>query len=205
MWNRILIGLFFVVLFIGNASGGFGVASPYYEGRNLVLSLGDEFESYFKIQNTIGDTEDIEVEVVLLEGGEVVSLSESRYSVLGGRQVSVPLMIKIPEEDVKDKYNVKVLFRDVSRDVGGGGTIRFNVNVERSFLIEVVDGIQESPDGEKPNEKSGRRNVGLLLGILIFSIILLLNIIVIVLKKRREEDFDEWGRKRIENKINQTL
>jgi len=111
----------------------FGVSSPYWEGNPLNMPRGSVKVVNLNLQNMVGD-EDVTIEAELVEGEDITSLGENRFTVPAQTSdILVPLEISMPKDTSPGEIKtVKVVFKTVSGDTGGiamgtGMTILFDV------------------------------------------------------------------------------
>lgn len=173
--NLLVVTSLMVVLLISFVSA-FSVA---FDSSKLQLSLGEEFESTFSLQN-YGNSEDITVELTVEEGGDYISLSEGlQYDIKSESSAGVPVKFTVPETaNIGDSFPVTILFKVISGAVGsegGAGTVGFVINRRRTIEIEVVP---------KPGEEAPKSN---LIWYILTGIIIVVIIIWFIVKKRKQD------------------
>jgi len=167
----------------------FGIASRYYENRPLEIAPGQTIDAFFLIQNTIGETRDITVEATLIQGSEIASFIDGpTYDVSAGEQVKANLRIEVPENaPIDSEYDIEALFKQVSAQAEGEGTIQFVINVGKRFKVIVI-----APSGEESQQTESpikTNNILLcsILGILSLLILIISITIYLLIKKEKEE------------------
>ncbi|MFQ5531687.1 MAG: hypothetical protein ACE5ES_03675 [Candidatus Nanoarchaeia archaeon] len=180
--KKLVIIIFLSIILTSFVSADFGVASQYYEGRPLEINPGETVNTYFKIQNTVGETSDMVVEPILLNGSEISSFtSGTTYNIPAGEQVTANLEIKVPDNvKIGTEYTINVLFKPTSTP-SEEGTVQFVVNINKRFQVVV---------GEAKEERKTSSNlVWIGLTIIIFILILLvLALIIYIVKRNRSQE-----------------
>ena len=130
------------VVFIFVLSTFVSAFSVGFESTELRLYPGEVHNSAFSLQNYGTEASDITVEATVEEGGEYMTFpGGTRFDVPANNNIAAPVRIRIPENaKIGDSYPVKVLFKVVSGDVGGGEsggqgtTVSFAFNYRRDIL-----------------------------------------------------------------------
>lgn len=177
---------FMLILSISFISAEIGISGPYAKNFPLTMGSGETIATYFKIQNTIGNTTDINVEVILEEGSDIVTiLNGPMYEIPSGEEAILSLEIKIPSNVRRGKeYPVKFLFKPTSIETGEG-MIQFNVNINREFKVIVGDDYSEPSEISQIQEEeidTGKKpNIlfFIVLGATILSIILIIILLIV--------------------------
>ena len=163
--------LFASVILLTSLVAAFGVSTSYWEGNPLKMFPGQEKTVSMNLQNKAGATEDVTVEITLLGGSEIVSLSKTRYIVDAGGDTDVPLSVTIPEEDALGKeYTISLEVKTVTE---GGGGVNLGTGVTSEFQVLVVDRSEADVDGA-PEKKGVPIIVYLLLAIVVVLILFLI-------------------------------
>ncbi len=146
--------LYFVLTFILLLSGivsAFGVSSPYWEDHPLTMSAGEKKIINLNLQNMVGES-GADVQLKIINGGDIIKLSEENYNIDAGSSLDVPLKIFIPRSAVdEDIYEVKIETKTVASsdsgkmiDMGVGSITSFNVLVSGkvpNYLLYLIVGI----------------------------------------------------------------
>lgn len=157
----------------------FSVSSPYMENKTLNLfpdSGTTDLE--FVLQNGGGATENISVKVSILEGSEIISITneDDVYAVVPGDKVPVNFKITLPEEVmIGNTYNIRLEFKTVS--IGQNGEFGFGTGQEQNFKVAVVEEVVPEKEIELTR----------ILSYLIVGILLVLLIIVMFLSKKKKK------------------
>lgn len=118
----------------------YGVSSPFWDTRPLVIQPGHTQEVTLQLQNMLGG-EDIIFRASVEEGKEIVTIIGDEdldyYVPYGSKDVTVKLKVTVPEDAEGKTYKVRILFkqRPVETDEGmvqlaGGIGTSFPVIVE---------------------------------------------------------------------------
>ncbi|MBI2451566.1 hypothetical protein HYV50_00640 [Candidatus Pacearchaeota archaeon] len=201
--NYLLIGaLLFVIIFVSYVESA-GVATSYWEGYELKMAPGETREVSMRLQNMVG-SEDLTFRAELKEGGEIAVLTDENLDYLvplGRNDVRVNLRITIPQ-DAKfgDKYNVRVLFREIKS--GEGKTVEFATAVEGSFPVLIVgegeQSLQESPTTGQITAESGAKGKIAIILLIIAGVIV---IIYLIIKKRKKTEDKKSSKTKAEKKF----
>lgn len=139
--NKIIGMGIIAVLFLISFASAFSVSAPYMENKTLIIPLGQEIRNLeFVLQNS-GGTKNIDIQVRITEGVEIVNITDSSdiYTVVPGSKVPVHIEIKIPEDAKKgDIYPIKLGFRTVTEQVGGFG---FGTEIGKNFDVVIGEKI----------------------------------------------------------------
>jgi len=159
------------VILLTSLVAAFGVSTSYWEGNPLKMFPGQEKTVSMNLQNKAGATEDVTVEITLLGGSEIVSLSKTRYTVDAGGDIDVPLSVTIPEKDaLGTEYTISLEVKTVTE---GGGGVNLGIGVTSEFDVLVVDRSEADVD-EAPEKKGIPIIVYLLLAIVVLVILFLI-------------------------------
>ncbi len=114
----------------------FGVSTPYWENNELVVAPGETKEIHFTLQNMVG-AEDVTMKVELLEGSEIVELTDDNLEYLvpiGTKDTDVNMQIKMPEDAALDtEYTVVLAFKTVQKSQEG--MVQMGGGMEKSFKV----------------------------------------------------------------------
>lgn len=187
--------IFILIILISYVSADFGVVSQYYEGNPLILDPGRTIDTYFKIQNTVGDTSDLVVEVVLLNGSRIASITgENTYEVPSGEQKTVNIQISIPQNVQQGReYTIEALFRPVSQQSAQEGNVQFVVSVNKKFNVIVGEKTIQTEtantgivNSTKPNkDKKGKWLWFTLISLIIVLIGILLVVVISIFRRKK--------------------
>lgn len=169
MKNSLIAGLILVMLV--SSVSGYGVLSEFSSTRPMEISPGESLETYLEVQNTGGEvTEDIAIEVELLDDAGVASIGESRYDVKAKETVRVPIYISVLEDVVLGQsYNVKYKVSQVAGE-DEEGAVTFGVSYEGRFNVAVVE--EEIVDEPGPTTNIWLWAIGIIVLILIIWLVL---------------------------------
>ena len=115
--------LFLSVLFTFLAlpfASAFGVTTPYWDTKPLVLAPGGTSDLVLELQNMVGG-EDILLRAIVVEGGEFATLLDTNLDYLvpfGSKDVKVPLRISLPESLSEGAHRVSIAFREIPPEEG---------------------------------------------------------------------------------------
>lgn len=173
-----------IILFSSFVSG-FAVSKPYFENNQLKLLPGESKQIEFVLQNGGGATEDINVRPNILQGSEVIKITDSTdtYLVPAGGRISVNAIVSIPSDaEIGDRHLIKISFTTVTE--AGLGGMGIGSGIEQSFNA-VVGKEEEVPALPEIPEETKKISTSTYLIILVLAVILVL-IIIIVLKRRQQ-------------------
>ena len=162
------------MLFFISFGSAFSVSAPYMENKELILPLGEETKTLeFVLQNS-GGTENINVRARILEGSEIINITDASniYTVIPGDKVPVHLKIIIPKEaQIGDLYQVRIGLSTETKSKSG--TFGFGTEIEQRFNVTIGEKIQA--EGKETNKSLLYIILGLILVISFF-----------IIKKRRK-------------------
>ena len=122
----------------------FGISSSYWDGNPLEMYPGQSTTISFNLQNKAGATDDVTVDVALLEGSEIATLKKTRYVVKAGGEEDVNLDVKIPENTtIGSEYKIRIEVKTVTPSesetvsIGTGMISAFDVLVTEKFEEDV--------------------------------------------------------------------
>lgn len=155
----------------------FSVSSPYMANKELNVFPDSKITDLeFVLQNGGGATEDVNVRVLVLEGSEIINITneDNIYTVTPGAKVPVNLRITLPEDVKIGKiYNIRLEFSTVS--LGPSGEFGFGTGQEQNFKVVII---KEVVPGEEVS--------GILLYV-ILGILVVLVVVVLILIKRKNK------------------
>ena len=124
----------------------FSVSAPYMENKELILSSDSKITDLeFVLQNGGGATESVNIRVNVLEGSEVINITneDNIYTVSPGDKIPVNLRITLPEDvETGNIYNVRLEFSTVS--AGQSGEFGFGTGQEQSFKVVIAEDLVTS-------------------------------------------------------------
>jgi hypothetical protein len=178
-FNKIYISLALLMILSVSCVSAFSVSSPYMENKTLNLFPDSGITDLeFVLQNGGGATENVSIKVSILEGSEIISITneDDVYAVVPGDKVPVNFRITLPENvTIGDIYNIRLEFKTVS--IGQNGEFGFGTGQEQDFQIVVIEEVVPKKEIEP---------TGILL-YLIVGILLVLLIIVMFLSKKKKK------------------
>lgn len=117
----------------------YGVSSPFWDTRPLVIQPGDTQEVALQLQNMLGG-EDIIFRASVEEGKEIVTIIDDEdldyYVPYGSKDVIVKLRVTVPEDAEGKTYKVGILFTQRPLD-SDGGTVQLAGGIKTSFPVIV--------------------------------------------------------------------
>jgi len=176
--NKIIkMGMIMTLIFFISFTSAFSVSAPYMENKELVLPLGENIKSLeFVLQNS-GAPENINVRARILEGSEIINITDASniYTVIPGDKVPVHFEINVPEESqIGDAYLIRLGFS--TEKESQSGAFGFGTEIEQKFNVTIGEKIQP-PAGETSNN-----SLYIILG-LVLAIILIIFFIKKKIKK----------------------
>ena len=180
--NKIYLSIA-VLIFLGiSFVSAFSVSSPYMENKTLNIFPDSKVTNLqFVLQNGGGATDNVSIQVDVLEGSQIINVTDENnvYTVVPGDKVPVNLRITLPDDvGVGDNYNIRLEFRTVS--VGKGGQFGFGTAQEQDFQVAVV------PRLVAPTENGTKTNNTLLYVILGILVVLVIIVLVLIKRKNRK-------------------
>lgn len=161
-----------LILFIGiGFVSAISVSTPYMENKELKLFPGEIKDLTFVLQNSAA-TENINVRVNVLEGSEILTLTDETniYEIIPGDKVPVNMEIKIPEEfEIGEKYHIKMEFATQTEEQSG--TFGFGVGIQQNFDVIIGEEIKEKLEINP--------------GLMVLIIIILIILFRVLLKKKK--------------------
>jgi len=175
--SKIYISLAMLIILGISFVSAFSVSSPYMENKELNIFPDSKITDLeFVLQNGGGATENVSVRVTIIEGSEIISITdeENIYLVSPGDKVPVNLRITLPEGvRVGNSYNIKLEFSTVSS--GQSGEFGFGTGQEQIFKVVII------------KEAASESNFNSIYFFLIIGILLILLIIILLLIKRKNK------------------
>jgi len=189
MENKIVkIGMCFLIFGVLAIMSGVLVSAAFGIGFPNGVSLypGEILDTGFSIQNVIDPTEDIVIEVSVVEGSDYVTLSEgTQFSVPAGEVIPVPIRISVSDSaNIGDLHNIVVSFSTVSGGIEGGGTVDIAFGITKSFDIEVVKRSETTPDALDTSGEPGEGSLGVNIWLWVIGVIVLFVILWFVFRKK---------------------
>lgn len=175
----IIIGIL-LVLSLASFASAISVSKPYMENNQLNLTLGQTKDLEFVLQNGGGATEPINVKVRIVEGSELIRITDESdiYLVAPGALVPVHFQIIVPEgTEFGESYPILIEFLEANLNEN---TLSIGMGIDQSFNVFLA----KTP-AEIEKERKSKNNMILLGVILLVLIVLILIIITLVKKKKR--------------------
>jgi hypothetical protein len=143
-----LVGFFSVGVYLVSASP-FAVSTRYSSNFPSQLLPGEGEDTFFIVHNVLPGGEDVNIEVELVSGSEIASLTgDTEYFIPFGGEVRVTIRIDMPKDAKSgEEYRVAVLFRTSVAEEEGD--VQFSPSIEKSFPV-----FTKSPDGKIVEESS---------------------------------------------------
>lgn len=155
----------------------FSVSSPYMANKELNVFPDSKITDLeFVLQNGGGATEDVNVRVLVLEGSEIINITneDNIYTVTPGAKVPVNLRITLPEDVKIGKiYNIRLEFSTVS--LGPSGEFGFGTGQEQNFKVVII---KEVVPGEEVS--------GILLYVILGILVVLVAVVLILIKRKNK-------------------
>lgn len=118
----------------------YGVSSPFWDTRPLMIQPGETQEVTLQLQNMVGG-EDIIFRASIEEGKEIVTILDDDldfYVPYGSKDVLVKLKVTAPEDAEGKTYRVGILFAQRSAVLDGdGGTVQLAGGIKTVFPVKV--------------------------------------------------------------------
>ncbi len=149
-----------LIILVSEVVFAFSVSRPHMEKDSegnpyILLSPGETTGMTFVLQNGGGATSALTVRADLIEGSEVIEITDSEniYNIPAGERVDVNALISIPENaQIGDSYNIAVGFATLGG--GAAGSFTFQSAIQQKFKIIVGEVVEEAPP-EVPGEQPG--------------------------------------------------
>ena len=127
----------------------YGVSSPFWDTRPLVIQPGETQEVTLQLQNMVGG-EDMIFRASVEDGKEIVAIIDDEdldyYVPYGSKDVVVKLRVTVPEDAEGKTYKVGILFTQRPLD-SDGGTVQLAGGIKTSF--QVIVEVPKLPAEEK--------------------------------------------------------
>jgi hypothetical protein len=176
--------ILFIAIMLFPLVGAFGAGCSYWDERPLIMAPGETKQISCKLQNTVGD-EDITMKVELLEGREIVTLTDEslEYFVpLGTKDAEVNMEVNIPKKSEDEtRFNVRLSFQQVSN--GEGGNVKLSGIIQKSFEVIVETDLEKAPEESAKKEGKSMFIILILILVIVASLGFLLFIIIRLRKK----------------------
>lgn len=195
-----IVGVFLImaILLTSNVFA-FAISKPHMEkdengNSQLFLSPGEDYGLTFVAQNGGGATSLITIQVSVVEGEDIIQLTdpENVYDIEAGGRVDVNTLITIPENaQIGDVYLVAIGFATLTTGKEGGFALgssiqqKFNVVIgeEPAEEVSVEEVPQVVPEEEVPTPAAPTNT---LIIVIVVLIILALIIYLIVRNRKRK-------------------
>jgi hypothetical protein len=171
--------IFLLIVSLISFSSAISVSRPYMENNQLNLTLGETKDLEFVLQNGGGATEPINVKVRVVEGIELIKITDASdiYLVAPGALVPVHFQISVPE-GVKfgETYPILIEFLEANLNEN---TLSIGTGIDQSFNVFLTKTYEELEQERKSKNM-------VLLGIILLALIILISIIITLVKKRKK-------------------
>ena len=101
MKNKInlIASVLLITLALVSIVSAFGVSSPYWSDRPLIMARGETTIVSLSLQNMVGN-KDVNVKAELVEGSEISSLKGDIFTIEAGTSSNAQLTIKMPKDSL---------------------------------------------------------------------------------------------------------
>jgi uncharacterized membrane protein len=182
VYNKIYISLAMLIILGISFVSAFSVSYPYMENKTLNIPLNSKVTDLeFVLQNGGGATENVNIRVNILEGSEIINITneDNVYAVSPGDKIPVNLRITLPDDAmVGSTYNIHLEFTTVS--LGSSGEFSIGTGQEQDFKVVVGNKFV----AEKTPFVFSKVLVWLIIGIL-----LLILIIAMFLSRKKKKNY----------------
>ncbi len=190
---NLTIEISLLVILMSSFALAFAVSIPSLpqdeEGNRILYMMpGQETAMTFVVQNGGGATEEIIVRADLIEGSEVIRITDAKntYNIPAGGRVDVNTIVTLPSTaQIGDTYNVILAFGTAPE----GGGIALGSSIQQKFKVVVKEKVEKekipfptSVGSAEPEETKGSNKT--LIISLIAAIILIIIIIILIRKKK---------------------
>lgn len=166
------------IILLSTSVLAFGVSSAYYSGNPLYVPPGEETEGIIVLRNQAG-TEDISVRAEVIEGSEILVLTDSSntYNIPAGETTTVNYKVTIPPDaEMEMVYPINLVFTTITNSESG--QFGFGSSIGQKFNVIVGTG---PPPPEKPGLSPW------VTGLIIAGIIILIILIIIFTRKKKKK------------------
>jgi len=141
-----LASIVLMTIMLSSLVVAFGVSSPYWSTNPMELGRGETETVDINLQNMVGD-DDVTVKAVVIEGQDIASLSDGKYTVEAKTSDSMaPLKVKISKDAVPgETKKVKVEFKTVATNTDGMVTMGTGMTVGFDVIITEEQEKSSSP------------------------------------------------------------
>jgi len=177
----------FLTLFLVSFVSAISVSGTYTSRNPLEAYPGEIKDFVLNLQNMAGEGDDVKFEASIVEGSEVVSLTDGDleylvpFGVTDG--VDVGVRVAIPDDAViGTEYDAHITFDPMALGTEEEGMIQIELGLARYFKIVVV---------EQPPEADTSKELGIgwiILGII--AVIALVAVVWLIIKSRKETSID---------------
>lgn len=165
-------GFLIALLLLSSLASAFGVTTPYWDTKPLVMSPGESIDFALRLQNMDG-TEDVTLKAELVGGAEIATLTdkELEYLVpLGKKGIKVNLRAEIPEDALPGKeYTIRVSFKEIS--TAEEGMVQMVGGIGKSIPV-IVKPEEVLPEEEAPEEEEKGFPTAMVVLLLVIVVIL---------------------------------
>ena len=150
MKNKITVTLSIVIMSLALLSiiSAFGVSSPYWSGNPLKMDKGETKTVPFNLQNKAGATEDVTVNVQLIQGSEIATLLKEEYVIEAGGENDILLTVSISEEaETGTTYPIELKVK--TKTTGDAGGVEMGTGMGIAFNVVVTEEVVEKGFLEK--------------------------------------------------------
>jgi len=183
MIKKIIFGICILTI-LSSLTLAFGVSTPYYSDKPLVLKPGESRDVILTMQNMAGATDDLTVQAAVLSGGAVAEIidQETIYEVpAGSDDIKTNLRVRMPNDaNPGDKWGVEVDFKTINTK--GGGMVSMGLGAAISFDVITSEAVKSE---EAQPETKGSQNPFLWTTALVVLIIIIV-IAVRAYRKRKK-------------------
>lgn len=180
---------FLALLFMPVLVNAYGVSSPFWDTRPLVLHPGETQDVSLEFQNMVGE-KDILFKATVVEGADIVTIIDANktyFIPFGSKHVQAKIRVSIPPDaKVGTTKKIAVLFSQVSESTESGKMVQLVGGVTTTFPVLVK--AQEPKVTEQPAQDKTFS------GSLFFAyigVIIVLGIILYFIVRRRRNSLEE--------------
>ncbi len=173
-----------VLILVLNLVSAFGVSSPYWGDRPLVMAKGEKKIIEFTLQNKAGD-EDLLIKAEMIKGHEIAEMKYEEMTIGAGTTGNkFPVEIKMPR-NATEPYTIEIIIK--TAPAGKGAPVTLGVGAGIRFQVYPSEEVVEPSLFENK-----------LLWFIIIGIIALVGLILIILgkKKKKKSKKDKKAKKK---------
>ena len=117
----------------------FGIVTPYWKERPLVMQPGETKDVSLELQNMVGSS-DVTIRVELLAGNEIATITDPSTDYLVRQKTAdtnVHLRVNVPSDTaIGSKYTITMSFSTVTSGATASG-VKIGTSIEKSFDVVV--------------------------------------------------------------------